>query len=161
MKKIWIIATLVLLLVLGAITAWKYCPRTVDRAELDPLYLRYEHEPGMATGFVKDYRVNDSVAVDVTTLQALDTAAWHRLMDDFGFPQEMIRFFESGRGTSTQAYTQAIVDITDTRKRPSEYSENCRLLIVKASEMTFVVYNNHSVSELSQITSTHIKKIKQ
>ena len=161
MRRHWIIAFGLLLLVLGSIAVWRFCPRPVDRAELDPLYLRYEHAPGMATGFVKDFRVNDSVAVDVTTLQALDTAAWNRLMDDFGFPEELIRFFESGRGTATQAYTQAIVDITDTRKRPSEYSENCRLLIVKASDMTFVVYNNHSVTELSQITAYHLKKIKQ
>ena len=161
MKKHWIIAFGLLLLALGAITARKCCPRPLDRAELDALYLRYEHAPGMATGFVKNFHVNDSVTVDVITLQALDTAAWHRLMYDFGFPKDLIRHYESGRGMSPQAYAQGIVDITDTKIRPSEYSENCRLVIIKALEKTLVVYNNHSVSELSQITAYHLKKIKQ
>lgn len=161
MRRFWIIYIGLLLLTLGAITAWRFIPHPVDQDALCPLYLKYKDVPGIAAGFIKDFRVNDSTVMDVTTLQAVDTAAWHRLTGDFGFPKDLLEYLAKKSPDSPDSFIQARIDITDTRKRPSGYDKNCRLLIIKASEMSMAIYNNRTESDINKVTLTEIKKLKK
>lgn len=67
----------VLALVLAAAVMW-------PRVEVGELYRRYEANPHLAITFLKNFAVGDTLAVDVTTLQALDDEGWDTLMCDFG-----------------------------------------------------------------------------
>ncbi len=66
--------------VLLALWVWQ-TPRRVVRSELHPLFLRYEHNPDVAAGFVKNLRIADTVTIDAVTLQAKDTATWFDIME--------------------------------------------------------------------------------
>lgn len=72
-----------------AVLAVKYLPCLL-RGETSELYRRYEHRDGFKAGFVKDFRVNDSITADVTVITARDSVAWEALQREFGIPEEFI-----------------------------------------------------------------------
>ena len=44
--------------------------------QVSPLYLRYEHVPGIAASYVHGFRINDTLRVDVTLLEATTDSGW-------------------------------------------------------------------------------------
>ena len=74
--------TLCLLIVLGAL-AVKLWPRTVPFEQCSEVYKKYAGADGVDASFLKDYRINDTVRVDVTLLEAKTDSAWTILTDDF------------------------------------------------------------------------------
>ena len=87
--------TLCLLIVLGAL-AVKLWPRTVPFEQCSEVYKKYAGVDGVDATFLKDFRVNDSVAVDVVLLEARTDSAWGMLLQEFNItppPQEVIENF--------------------------------------------------------------------
>ena len=54
--------------------------------EVSEIYDRYEKVEGIDVSFVKDYKVNDTLFVDVTLLEAKDSVGWTTLQADFHVP---------------------------------------------------------------------------
>ena len=86
MKRRLLIFMLLALLCAAAVGAWKYRARLFHSHTPGPLYAMYEHCPGVEADFIRNMRIDDTTAVDVTVLRAADTAAWVRLMADFDLP---------------------------------------------------------------------------
>lgn len=51
--------------------------------DVSDLYTRYADTPGVDASFIKDFRINDTVSVDVTLLEAVDSNGWNILVRDF------------------------------------------------------------------------------
>ena len=77
--------TACLLIVVGALSV-KLWPRTVPFEQCSELYQRYAHTPGIEASFVKDYRINDTLTIDATVLEATTDSAWAMLQNDFNVP---------------------------------------------------------------------------
>ena len=84
MKRLWIITAALLAVALVGITAWHFWP-TGD-LNVSALYRQYEHQPGVRVGFVEGFAFNDSVRVDVVTVEALDSTGWQWMEGEFDFP---------------------------------------------------------------------------
>lgn len=80
MKRPWTIFAVLALLVVGAIALWRY---VVPLRQVSDLYLRYEHADGIAASYIHNYRVNDTLTLDVTLLEATSDSGWARLKHDF------------------------------------------------------------------------------
>ncbi len=83
--------TICLLIVLGVL-AVKLWPRTVPFEQCSEVYKKYAGADGVDASFLKDFKVNDSVAVDVVLLEARTDSAWGMLLQDFNItppPQEV------------------------------------------------------------------------
>jgi len=83
-KRFWLIVAILALVeavILCLALQWKYI---FPSREVSDLYTRYENVDGIAASFIKDYKVNDTVFVDVTLLETKDTALWDSLCKDFG-----------------------------------------------------------------------------
>ena len=83
-KRFWLIVAILALVeaaILCLALQWKYI---FPSREVSDLYTRYENVDGVAASFIKDYKVNDTVFVDVTLLETKDTALWDSLCKDFG-----------------------------------------------------------------------------
>ena len=74
---------LAIVLVALAVRLW---PRTVPFDQCSDVYKRYAAVDGVDATFIKDYKVNDTVFVDVTLLEAKDSAVWVMLKNDFEVP---------------------------------------------------------------------------
>lgn len=86
MKKSWPITLLVCLLIIGGGTLVLGWPRTVPFDQCSDLYKQYVAVEGINATYIKDYKVNDTVFVDVTLLEAIDSTGWDILKKDFEVP---------------------------------------------------------------------------
>ena len=82
--KFWGVFFIILAVALGVITLIYRWHRIFPTHEVSEIYSRYAKEEGIDAAFVKDYRVNDTITVDVTLLEATDSAGWSMLKEDFG-----------------------------------------------------------------------------
>lgn len=65
------------------------------KVETSELYNRYADKEGIEASYIKDYRVNDSVFVDVTVLEATTDSVWEELLHDFNMtliPDEVLEY---------------------------------------------------------------------
>ncbi len=86
MKRSWLITILVCLLILGGGGAVLLLPQVVPFNQCSDVYKRYAKMDGVDATFIKDYKVNDTVFVDVTLLEAIDSTGWDILKTDFKVP---------------------------------------------------------------------------
>lgn len=57
--------------------AWIYhTPHPLPYSQCSEIYQQYSHTPGVSASFIKDFPINDSVAVDVTLLRFQDSTTW-------------------------------------------------------------------------------------
>lgn len=85
-KRFWLVVGVVAVLevlVLYLVLQWKYL---FPSSEVSELYTKYANTEGVEASFVKDFRINDTVFVDVTMLEAEDSVAWALLCKDFEVP---------------------------------------------------------------------------
>ncbi len=85
-KRFWLIVAILALVeavILCLALQWKYI---FPSREVSDLYTRYENVDGIAASFIKDYKVNDTIFVDVTMLEATTDSAWIILQHDFCIP---------------------------------------------------------------------------
>lgn len=81
-KILWCLLALLCLLAVATV-AWRLNLWNIRGVQPSELYLQYKDLPGIQASFIKDKQINDSVRVDVTLLQATDSAGWSQLMSDF------------------------------------------------------------------------------
>ena len=74
---------LAIVLVASAVRLW---PRTIPFDQCSDLYKQYANVEGIDATFIKDYKVNDTVFVDITLLEAIDSVGWATLKKDFEVP---------------------------------------------------------------------------
>ena len=85
-KHFWLIVGVVAfleVLIICLVLQWKYL---FPSREVSELYARYADVEGVEASFIKDYRVNDSVFVDVTVLEASSDSAWAVLKKEYKVP---------------------------------------------------------------------------
>ncbi len=100
MKKSWPITILFCLLIIGGGAVVILWPRTVPLQECSEIYQKYANVEDVSASFIKDYKVNDTVYVDVTLLEAVDSAGWVTLKKDFevpNLPPELQQLINSGK----------------------------------------------------------------
>ncbi len=86
MKKSWPITILICLLLLGGGAVVIFWPRTVPFEQCSEIYKKYANVEKVKASFIKDFKVNDTVFVDVTLLEAIDSVGWDILKTDFKVP---------------------------------------------------------------------------
>ena len=98
MKRLWPITILLCLLLAAGCIILVRCPRTVPDDQCSEVYRRYKDSDNLSVAFVKDYRIGDSITVDVTTITATDSASWEQLLREMNMPDFFIRqYYEKTR----------------------------------------------------------------
>lgn len=78
---------ILLLVELAAFTLWKRWHWFFPSREVSEVYTKYAGTEGLNVAFFKDFRINDTISVDVTVLEALDSNGWNMLCKDFFIPK--------------------------------------------------------------------------
>ena len=153
--KRWILIVIGLAMAaLGCAALWcKYTHRVVQ-SELSEVYLRYKDRDDLRVAFVKDYRVDDSTVVDVTTLTARDSASWENLLREMNFMEEVIEQLRESykKGEQLVGKYYCIEDQPEQHiYRPiKEYSEfDCVVYVqlLEKSDRTIFVFDIASAEE--------------
>ncbi len=85
-QKKLILPSIIFLAIIFVALAVRLWPRTIPFDQCSDLYKQYANVEGIDATFIKDYKVNDTVFVDVTLLEATDSVGWVTLKKDFDVP---------------------------------------------------------------------------
>ena len=70
-------------------------PRTVPLAETSEVYRQYRHLPGVRAAFIHQMPINDTLRLDMTLLEAEDSAAFADLLIKMGKSEEFVQYIMS------------------------------------------------------------------
>ena len=154
MKHSWIIITLCsLLIITGA--CLMLMPRTVPIDQCSDVYRQYQGQEGLEVSFVKQYRVNDTTAVDVTLIHATTDSAWVSLCEEFipaDYPYEFKEPLLYG-----QAVSQWTVSKTAPQIKVDISSQNNYNLLVLSSKIKSVcIFHTENIEETLAIIAYQI-----
>ena len=155
-KRFWLIIAILALveaLVCYIAIQWKYI---FTSNEVSEIYARYEKVEGIDVSFVKDYKVNDTVFVDVTILEANDSASWVSLKNDFEVPNpspDFQQFIDNGEDL---IYVKIIPKSTTRDTILDSYSNN--LLAISHLNRTLTVFHVKNKTELHVVTHYNFDK---
>ena len=159
-KTGWIITIIALLVIACGGIAIKLWPRTVPVEECSPAYKEYAGKPGIEVSFVKDYRINDTTFVDVTTLHATTDSAWNALCDDFISPHY------SNEEKEIVVHGNSVTFFTVSRKNPliraNPLSDNdIDFVALCPNKSTICFYHIENIDQITNIifyNTNHLKK---
>ena len=96
------------LLAVATVLVVKYWHHTLPAEECGEVYCRYSNRDDLKVSFLKDFRINDSTTVDVTTITAKDSASWEALLREMNIKEGTIRkqteAVKSGKTALTEYY---------------------------------------------------------
>lgn len=146
----WRGTALLCLLILGSAAAVILWPRSDDAA----LSRHYNHIPGIKATYFKDYPINDTLSINVTLLQALDSAGWRTLRNDFNIAEldpALQQLIDSGLDplftlrVNKDDYTQS-VDSTCPNSQLLAFSYKSQTVtlfhVTNKDELHAVIYHN-------------------
>ena len=96
-KRFWMWVGIALLVELAAFTLWKRWYWFFPTHAVSEVYTRYADTDGLNVVFFKDYKINDTVYVDVTYIEATTDSTWNEIKRDFqiSIPPEIIDLYDS------------------------------------------------------------------
>lgn len=86
MKRRWIITLTLIPAIVVVVALVAYCHHTVPSSQCSALYRHYENNPHLYVTYIKDFPIDDTLTVDVTTIRATDDEGWNTLTADFNIP---------------------------------------------------------------------------
>lgn len=105
---------LAIVLVALAVRLW---PRTIPFDQCSEIYQKYANVEDIRASFIKGYKVNDTVFVDVTLLEAIDSTGWNILKKDFevaSLPPELQQLVDNGEDlVFTKSIPKSEIDKSD------------------------------------------------
>lgn len=161
MKKRHYISIAIVLSGLAVCVGFYLNPRQLSPEECGDVYRRYRGADGIEVSFLQNFRVNDTVAVAVTTLHAETDSAWAALIKDFGIsptPPEVLAYL--GMDTNSTIFKR--VSVTDYTVLPREAESKYYLFVEQEFKHTislFLIENdiqrkmiiNDKLSEITKI----------
>ena len=154
MKHSWIIVTLCSMLIIAG-ACLMLMPRTVPIDQCSDVYRQYQGQEGLEVSFVKQYRVNDTTAVDVTLIHATTDSAWVSLCEEFipaDYPYEFKEPLLYG-----QAVSQWTVSKTAPQIKVDISSQNNYNLLVLSSKIKSVcIFHTENIEETLAIIAYQI-----
>lgn len=148
-RRFWLWVGIILLVELAAITLWKRWYWFFPTGQVSEVYTKYAGTDGINVAFFKDYRVNDTVFVDVTLLEAKDSVIWTTLKKDFEVPNpspDFQQFIDSGEDL---IYVKLIPKSTTTDTILNPYPND--VLAISHLKRTLTVFHVKNKEELNAV----------
>ena len=154
MKHSWIIITLCSLLIIAG-ACLMLMPRTVPIDQCSDVYRQYQGREGLEVSFVKQYRVNDTTAVDVTLIHATTDSAWVSLCEEF-IPDEYPYEFKE-----PLLYGQSVAQWTVSKTSPKikvniSSQDSYNLLVLSSKIKSVCIFHTENIEETLAIIAYQI-----
>ena len=126
---------------LGGAALWNICSHRVVKSELSEVYNRYKDRSDLRVAFVKDYRIDDSATVDVTTLTAKDSASWENLLREMNYPEMLIKIMNENLRNGNRGVGNYYCKKGLPETRTKIDVPNSQLVIVSPFEKCFYIFD--------------------
>ena len=134
--------TVCLLIVLGTLIV-KLWPRTVPFDQCSVAYQTYAGQPGICASFIKDYRINDTVFVDVTFIEATTDSAWNVILNDFNMPVIPEEYRELVEKNSSIEFN--LISKEDPQKIDEDIDNNDVLVLSRQKHSVCIFHINNKI----------------
>ena len=159
-NRICTLVTLLALLLLAATLVYGLNLWNIRGVQTSDVYRRYADTPGVNAAYIKDYRVNDSVTVCVTLLEATDSASWDKLLVEFKVPiiEEVTEAVAEGRDLVTSCVIPVNPDDSSNEERfvlaTSHLNKTICIFHTENKEQRYAVlhYNYHKGNNFNKKT---------
>ncbi len=139
-------------------------PRQLPLEECSPEYLRYKDNPGIKASFVKDFPINDTLAVDVLLLEATSDSAWCALLLDFGASEDLINMYKTDKeslvGENISSFFKFNIDKNNIKKRLPKSNPDSRRVIGSHAKRSLCIFMTDKKAEQENISLNELKKLK-
>lgn len=145
--KQFLLPTIIFLAIVLVALAVRLWPRTVPFDQCSDLYKQYANVEGIDASFIKDYKVNDTLTLDVTLLEATTDSAWQALCADFALSDIVKNIMQIdpcaifSRQVNCHDYTQVV----------RGDSPDAELLAISCDTKTFTVFHTHNAAEMHAV----------
>ena len=145
--------------VLAALTAVAVAAAVlVPRMGVSDLYRRYEGNPHLDVTYLRNFPVNDTLAVDVTLLQALDDEGWDTLRADFRIP-ELPPLFQQQIEDGKDMLSLRFVSKTDpSHTMDSVDMLNNNVIAISRLKRTICIFYTSTIAEQQCIYYNQLEK---
>ena len=103
--KYWLSVLAVALLLAVAGVWWVFQTRQLPLSECSEVYRQYRHLPGVRAAFIRQMPINDTLRLDMTLLEAEDSAAFAALLIKMGKSEESVQYMMSKKHDEDDRYT--------------------------------------------------------
>ena len=128
------------------------------------LYEKYKDSPGIKASYLRDYPINDTLAVDVTTLQATSDSAWCALLLDFGASEDLIDMYKTDKeslvGENICSFFKFNIDKNNIKKRLPKSNPDSRRVIGSYAKRSLCIFMTDKKAEQENISLNELKKLK-
>jgi hypothetical protein len=107
MKRRLPILLLLALLGVGAVVVCKYWNGLFPLGDTSEVYRQYRHLPGVRAAFIRQMPINDTLRLDMTLLEAEDSAAFADLLKKLAYTDESINDIMTTEGDENSRYTRS------------------------------------------------------
>ncbi len=153
MKRNWPYYIVALCLALLCVLLFRYPGRVFPSGDFSEVYRHYCDREDLCVEFFKDFRINDSTTVDVTTITAHDSASWESLLHEMNVKEKTIK----NQTNAVRNGEKAITEYYCADNNPGE-----RVSVKKCSDFDFVIFSfNERVLYFFAITSVEQGRIIQ
>ena len=144
-----------------AVVAVKYLPALLCGGGESEVYHRYEHRDDLKVGFVKDYRVDDSTTVDVTTLTAKDSAGWEALLREMNKSEGFIKRMREAVNEGVYMLSEYNCEIGHPEKRVPFKAGCSWFVLLNPTEKTIYIFHILNSKQKKALIRNKVSEVKK
>ena len=129
-------------------------PRTVPLEECSDVYKRYKDVEGVRATYIKDFRVNDTLTIGVTLLEATTDSGWAKLVSKFNVPVEMVELAKSNPdidiwvGQALKDRPEVLCDVSELNE---EEAQELEIMTISMQMHTICIFHTCNKQEMDAI----------
>ena len=158
MRRRWTITLLLLAAIVVVVALVAYWHHTVPSSQCSAFYRHYENNPHLSVTYIKDFPIDDTLTVDVTTIRALDDEGWDTLCVVFQvpeLPEFMQKSIEAGKDIVSVRLTPKAalgqpMDTTDLLKN--------NVIGISRKNHTISIFNTDTEEQQNAVANYNFRK---
>ena len=130
-------------------------------ATVSEVYLHYKDRADLKVGFVKDYRVDDSTTVDVTTLTAKDSAGWEALLREMNKSEGFIKRMREAVNEGVYMLSEYNCEIGHPEKRVPFKAGCSWFVLLNPTEKTIYIFHILNSKQKKALIRNKVSEVKK
>ena len=157
-RKDRIINTLIIAFIVGVGVAVWYLPPAIAYWRSSEVYKRYHKVDGVEATYIKDFRVNDTLTIAVTLLQATDSAGWESLLQAFNIPEDVRLVFSQLNlnifdWQSPRDHPEIRANLNDNKLDTGLTNNDIEICLMEFKERRIGIFHTQNENEVYAVTN--------
>ncbi len=160
MKRNWPYYIIAFCLALLTVYVLHNSGRIFPSGEVGEVYRRYCNRDDIRVEFFKDFRVNDSITVDVTTLTAKDSASWEALLREMNKSEGVIKRMREAVNEGVYMLSEYNCEIGHPEKRVPFKAGCSWFVLLNPTEKTIYIFHILNREQVHIIIQNKVREVK-